>query len=516
MKKIELLSRLKTFKRKFLLFINPSESLLGMMILLLFILEPLHAQSPVENLERYIQETMKDWRVPGLAVAIVKDDSLFYAKGFGVRELRKKAPVTTETLFPIGSMGKAFTVATIGLLVDEGKVDWNDAVVKHMPELVLDDPWVNRYLTLRDLLSHRTGYTEEVDHRSIGERSEFLERIKYIETDGSFRKDYRYTSMSFVVAGEVAARVTGKPWEELLDEQVFTPLRMKNSRAFPSQLSPHSNVAIPHVYLESGVRPIARESGYIMAAAGGIESNVIEMSHWLRMLLNQGTFEEDTFLSASVVGEIFEPQIIAPVDNRMNPYTKFSTYGLGWGISDYRGRKMISHGGQVAGATAHIRMIPEERFGVVVLTNSMNFTYPYAITYRAIDEWMEYQETDWSAMYKQEFDDNLKRLFIGMREMEEGRIEGTKPSQQLQSYVGTYAHPYTGEVHIAMEGDHLRVNYGDHSGHSGEMEHWHYDTFRVNRDYVVFSKYDWLTFNLNERGQVVSLDYQDTTFTRGE
>ncbi|NIM48779.1 MAG: serine hydrolase, partial [Gemmatimonadales bacterium] len=306
---------------------------------------PAAAQLP-QGLDDYIERVRKDWEVVGLAVAVVKDDSVVYAKGFGVRESGRPDPVDEHTLFAIGSNSKAFTAAGIGILVDEEKMAWDDKVVDHLPWFQLYDPYVTREITVRDLMSHRSGLGRRGDLNWYGteyDRDEVVRRIRYLKPNSSFRAQYGYQNTMFLTAGEVTEVVAGVTWDEFIDTRIFDPLGMVRSNTSTLDLEGVANVAMPHAKIDDNVTAVPYRNLDNVAAAGSINSSVQEMTRWMRLMLGEGELEGERVLSEAVVREVHTPQTItgmSPQTKELFPSMHFATYGLGWGLRDYHGRLM--------------------------------------------------------------------------------------------------------------------------------------------------------------------------------
>src|SRR6185503_16090943 len=312
------------------------------------------------------------------SVAIVKDDKVVFAKGYGLRELGKTERVDENTLFAIASNSKAFTSAALAMLVDEGKVRWDDPVTKYLPNFQLYDPYVTRELTIRDLLSHRSGLgTFSGDllwYESQYSRDEILYRIRFLKPTSSFRSRFGYQNILFLAAGEVVAKVSGKSWDEFVKERFFEPLRMTRTVTLSNDLTKAENVATPHNEVNERIRVIRYGNVDNIGPAGGIKSSVADMAQWLRLQLGRGTYEAKKFFTSERSREMWTPQTvfsaISEQAEKFKPSRHFNLYGLGWILSDYHGRLMVSHGGGLDGMTSQVAMLPEERLGVVVLTNS--------------------------------------------------------------------------------------------------------------------------------------------------
>ena len=480
--------------------------------LFLFCAAPLFAQSPpLAGLDDYVMQTMRDWKVPGMAIAVVKDDKIVLAKGYGVRELGKPEPVDEYSLFAIASNSKAFTAATAGILVDEGKLKWDDKVTDHLPEFQLYDPYVTRELTVRDLLTHRSGLArgDELWLHTDYSRDEVLYRVRFLKPGWSFRSAYGYQNIMFTAAGEVVARAAGTSWDLFVKERIFKPLGMKMSNTSVDDLKYMNNIAMPHWEVEKEVRPVPHYNVDNIGPAGSINSSAFEMAQWLRMHLNKGVYAGDTVLSAAVVKEMQTPQIIVPSGEwteKHYPSTHFIAYGLGFSLRDYLGRKIVRHGGAINGYRSELAMVPEESLGLIVLSNRSYNNLVNALTERIIDAFLGAPEKDWSAIYKEDADSSRVQSERRKTEREEKRAKNSTPSLPLEKYAGTYTNDMFGEFTITGEGNGLVYRYRNQF--VGDCEHWQYDSFRIVFRNKTMGE-SFISFHLNVDGNVAGCEVED-------
>jgi CubicO group peptidase (beta-lactamase class C family) len=438
------------------------------------------AAEPLKGLDEFVARAMKEFEVPGLAVAVVKDGKVVLAKGYGVRALGESAAVDEKTLFAIGSCSKAFTAAALGLLVDEGKVKWDDPVAKHLRGFELYDPYASRELTLRDILSHRCGLDRHdfVWYGSGLGREEILKRIRFAKPASSFRSKYGYQNIMFLAAGQVVPAVTGKSWDDFVTEKLFKPLGMKASNTSVAALPKGGDVATPHERVEEKVQTVPWRNIDNVGPAGSINSNVEDMARWVRFQLGDGTFEKTRLLSSGTLGEMHKSQTVVPLEGptaKLYPHSHFATYGLGWSLHDYRGRKVVEHGGNIDGMSAWVGLLPEEKLGLVVLTNRGGTFLPAAVQYFVFDAYLHAAPEDWVKQIAAVEKGVRKVQKEAQAKDEKGRVEGTKPSLPLAKYAGVYKDDLYGEVTVKLEGDKLSAAWGPLSG---PLEHWQYDTFR--------------------------------------
>jgi CubicO group peptidase (beta-lactamase class C family) len=465
---------------------------------------------PLKGLDSYIERAMRDWGVPGVAVAIIKDDSVVHARGYGVRELGKSGKVDERTIFAIGSSSKAFTSASLALLVDEGKVSWDDLATKHLPDFQLYDPYATRELTIRDMLSHRSGLSrgDRLWYASDLDRAEVLRRVRFQEPSWSFRSTYGYNNIMILASGQIVESVTGVSWDDFVAERFFAPLGMQRSSTSILALEGQSNVATPHNRIDGRVRPVAWRNIDNIGPAGSINSSALDMVEWLRLQLGEGEYRGQRLISEKAVREMHAPQMIMPISEAMRelyPETNFLTYGLAWFVRDYRGRKLVGHGGAIDGMRAEVMMAPEEKLGIVVLTNLGGSSFSDAIIYRILDHYLARPTKDWSQlMLASATSREVQQRAAAARrnELEGGRITGTRPSLPLSEYTGVYADSMYGEVRITEEEGRLVARAG--SNFTGDLEHWQVDTFRaIWRDPTLGQAF--YSFRLNPAGKVVSV-----------
>jgi CubicO group peptidase (beta-lactamase class C family) len=460
-------------------------------------------QTPLNGFDDYVNKAISDWKVPGVAIAIIKDDKIVYAKGYGVRKLGEPTPVDERTLFAIGSSSKAFTSAAVAMLVDEGKVKWDDPVIKHLQGFEMFDPYVTRELKIRDLLSHRSGL-ERGDFLWYGsdlDRDEILRHVRYLKPTWSLRSNFGYQNLMYLAAGQVASKVTSKSWDELIKTRIFTPLGMTASSTSIRDFKNGDNVATPHASIDDKVQPIAWRNIDNIGPAGSINSNVIDMAQWVRMQLGNGTFEGKKLISPGAIKEMQMPQTVMRLEGAYSlfyPEAHFLNYGLGWFLSDYHGKKVVEHGGAIDGMRAAVAMIPEEKLGVVILTNMNGSLLPLPLTYKVFDAYLGGPHKDWSGDMLKALKPLEEQGKAAEKRAESQRVMGTRPSLTPESYAGTYKNDLYGEVKIINEGGKLSVAFGP--AFKSELEHWHYDTFRANFAGAVASKV-FVTFSLSPQGK---------------
>ena len=469
---------------------------------------PALAQAPpLTGLDAYVEQGLKDWEVPGLALAVIRNDSVIFARGYGVRELGASAPVDEHTLFAIASTTKAMTVAALGMLLDERKLRWDDPVSRHMPQFQLSDPFISRELTVRDLLTHRSGLARN-DNLWIAapfDRQEVLRRARLLPVTSSFRSSYGYSNIMYIAAGEVVTAIAALSWDDFLEQRLFRPLGMTRTTTRAAVVETRDNVASSHTRVDGRVQPVSRRNYDNIGGAGAVFSSVHDMAQWVRMHLNGGTYNGTRVLSTGALKEMYTPQTIMRTDTtaeRMFPHTHFRAYGLGWFLQDYHGHKMVHHSGSLNWTRTHVMMIPERRIGVVAIANYGGSNLQLALAYRIIDALLGVPRTDWSAEY----------LALSRRGQsttspapDRGRAANTTPSLALAEYAGRFTNELYGDIQLALDNGKLVMRYAP--DYAADLEHWHHDTFRARFRRAGLGS-ALMTFTLNHQGRVASFELE--------
>ncbi|MGQ9647483.1 MAG: serine hydrolase [Thermodesulfobacteriota bacterium] len=468
------------------------------------------AQAPAEPLQRldgYIRTAMQGWKMPGLAIAIVKDKAIVLIKAYGVREVGKQTPVDEHTLFAIGSTTKAMTAAAVGMLVDEKKLYWDDPVTKYLPWFHLPDSWVTREVTIRDLLCHRVGTNAHLPAITSFDREEMLRRFKYVKPYLPFRYQYEYNNIMYTVAGQVVAAVSGMSWEEFVQARILKPLGMTETHPTidtlwdAANVAPcfccdlpgrtvgfeaaraGANVAMPHLLKEGEMKVIPwRKYSTIGPAGGELASSINDMAKWLQLQVGKGVYKNQRLLSESTFEEMHTPQMIIPLTNKPlflkdEPDVHFLAYGFGWRLNDYRGKLMSWHTGGVYGFSTIVGLLPEMNVGVVVLTNVDGSGLAGALMMRIFDAYLAAPERDWSTQILMRKKSSEEKTQTREREIEQARIKGTKPPLPLEAYAGTYFDNAYGTVQVREENGSLVLEFPGAA--MGDLKHWHYDLFRL-------------------------------------
>jgi CubicO group peptidase (beta-lactamase class C family) len=459
---------------------------------------------PSQAFDDYVNQAIKEWEVPGVAIAVIKDDKIVFARGYGVRQLGKPELVDDHTLFAIGSSSKAFTAAAIGMLVDEGKLKWDDPATKYLPGFQLFDPYSTREMTVRDLLTHRSGLSrgDMLWYASPYDRAEILRRVRYLKPTWSLRAQFGYQNIMFLAAGQIIPSLMNKSWDDFVSERIFTPLGMKETSTSIKALANSSDVAAPHAKIDDKVQPIAWRNIDNIGPAGSINSNVTDMAQWVRLQLGGGMYQNQRLLSAAVVKEMHSPQTVIRIEGnneRLYPEAHFLNYGMGWFLSDYHGRKVVEHGGAIDGMRAIVAMMPEEKLGLVVLTNLGGTILPQALMFKIFDTYLGSSTKDWCAEMLKTVRMLEQQAKNAEKKAEAERVTGTSPSLALDKYAGKYQSEMYGEATITSENGKLVLRFGPNF--TGELSHWHYDTFRVTWKDPTQGK-GLVNFKLNARAKI--------------
>jgi CubicO group peptidase (beta-lactamase class C family) len=487
------------------------------------------------DLDTYVARVLKTFEVPGLSVAILKDGKVVLAKGYGIRKLGKPTPVDENTLFGIGSNTKAFTSAALASLVDEGKISWDDRVYERLPGFQMYDPYVSHEMTIRDLLTHRSGMgLGEGDllfwPRTTFTREDIIYRLRFMKPASSFRSRFAYDNLLYIAAGQIIPAVTGKSWEDYVRERILLPLGMNTTNLSNAAFKPGDNYAWPHSKLDGKLQVIDFINLDNAGPAGSINSSVAEMAKWVTLQLNRGKFpnSDARLFSERQSREMWSAQTILPAGERPGPLaalnSKFADYGLGWGLRDYHGRKLVGHTGGVAGFVSRVMLVPEENLGVVILTNAEEDGAFDSILFYLLDSYFGVSSTDWIAAFKAAKDERVKVATQVTIDQSNAEPAVAKPSLPLNEYAGLYNDAWYGPATIRLENAGLVFTL-DHTPKAvADLQIWQYDTFKAHwRDRTIEDAF--VTFALNPVGRVdhftmvavspladFSFDYQELYF----
>ncbi|MDP2998091.1 MAG: serine hydrolase [Bryobacterales bacterium] len=467
------------------------------------------------TLDALVERVRKDFNVPGIAVAVVADGKLVHSKGYGVRKLGEPAPVTPNTLFGIASNTKAMTAAALAILVDEGKIQWDDQVGKHMPAFQMYDPYVTREMTVRDLLVHRSGLGLGAGDlmffpSSDLSREEIVRRLRFVKPASSFRSRYAYDNILYLVAGQLIPAVTGRSWDDFLRERIHLPLGMTSTRTGIGALRPGDEIATPHAPAGGELQAIGPTNLDNNAPAGAVQSSIGDMARWVMLQLNRGELDGKRLFSARQSREMWSPHTIIPVADPRHPALAavkpmFSAYGLGWTLSDYRGRPLVWHTGGLAGMVTRVTLAPDRKLGIIVLTNQESGGAFNAITYTVLDHYLGAAATDWPQAFLEVAKKQVADAEAAVQKASAKRNAGSRPALELPAYAGRYRDAWYGDVVIEERDGKLRIRFTHSPLLTGALEHWHYDTFVARWDDRTMLADAYVTFSLKPDGAIDEL-----------
>ncbi|MEM9918932.1 MAG: serine hydrolase [Bacteroidota bacterium] len=466
-----------------------------------------------QKLDQYFKQAQSDWEVPGLSVAIVKDGKLVLAKGYGELELGKGTNTDGQTLYAIASNTKAFISAAIAMLVEDGRLDWDDPVIKHLPYFRMSDDYVTQNITVRDLLCHRSGLGtfsgDVIWYKSDYKAEEAIQRIKEIPPAFSFRSGYGYSNLMFITAGEVIKAVSGQSWSDFVKQRIFMPLGMTRTITSVNDLEQLGNVATPHKLFEGKHHPIAWTNWDNMGAAGGIISSVEDMAKWMQLQIDRGVHKGDTLFREGSQDEFWTPHNNFRVgrDNPFHPSRNFSAYGLGWSVSDKKGQKVVSHGGGYDGMYSRVAIVPGANLGVVVLTNGMRGISTALCNY-VLDQYLSDGQRDWSEdllVFQREREDQRKLLVAQLRA---DRQKDSSPSASPKAFTGRYESPMYGAIDVLQKDGKLQLHFVTAPKLDAELKHWHFNTYEILwKETHAWFDFGTLQFVMDNRGQAVELRF---------
>lgn len=432
--------------------------------------------------DQYIENAVKLYDLPALSISITDGDTALFQKAYGVKNLENNEKINTKTIFAIASLSKAFTVASLGILVDEGKLEWSDKVIEYLPNFRLIDTVVSNRMSIEDILSHRSGFkTFDGDllwYATDYSREEIITRFGKQKMSYDFRDQYGYQNIMFIVAGEIIPAVTGKSWGEFVEERIFGPLKMTSSYTSIEDFPQNVNLAMPHVHRRLDVLRSYSNSG----GAAAINSNVEDLSKWIRMWLNEGIVDGDTIVQPSTIEKLLEMNTpIGPSNFEKSHGIDFDGYAMGWFVMEYKGEKVAHHGGGLPGYISKIFMLPSKNLGGIILTNDMS-SLPQAMMYKSLDELLPGNDsTDWAGLYHSfslRYEESLKKR---QEEINSNRIRNTEPDLKLKEYEGIYTDAMYGDAKIEMRKGQLFLTLlPTEDIFQSSMEHWQNNRFEIH------------------------------------
>jgi len=477
----------------------------------------------LQGLDDLAADAMKQWKVPGVAVAVVQDGKVIYAKGYGYRDVENKLPVTTATLFPIGSISKSFTALTFAILKNEGKVDWDQPVRSYLPEFQMNDPVASQEATPRDLFSHRTGLPRHdlVWYSSDFSRQDLVGRVRYLKPNKGFRSAYQYNNLTVMTMGYLEGKLTGLGWEGAIRQKIFAPLGMSHSNLSVTDIEKTDDHALPYELKKDVVTKVPYHNIDAIGPAGSINSSVDDMSHYLVFQLGDGKYEGKQIIAESDLREMHSPQTAVPdlPPAFSLPGLGHFSYGLAWVATSYRGHNLVWHNGGIDGFYALLSMLPDDHMGVVILTNLPNGQTPEVLAYNVYDRLLGLDPMPWFDRFKDLEAKGKKQEEEAKKNKPTDRKTGTHPSHSLADYAGEYQNPGYGSIKVAVKGDALELSLNKLGPYP--LEHYHYDVFQVPEESDSVAAGEKFQFEMNKKGDIdhvaaalePSLD-EDITFAR--
>jgi len=494
------------------------------------------SRNQTAELERQIARGMREWNVPGIAIAIVKDDQIVYSRGFGVRSLETREPVDANTIFAIGSPTKSVTATALAMLVDDGRMSWDTPVKDYVPEFETYDPYVTSQLSSRDIACHRTGIEHAnflhfgpLDRSKLAEhptREGIVRAFKHLRPSEPFRTQFAYKNEPWVVAGAVVDSVAGMSWDAFLRERIFNPLGMTRSSTSVRQTDSQTNVSSVHVFSDGQLTPMPAFIVDVAGAMGSINSTVVDLAQYVRFHLGDGTFGGKRLLSKASLEELHTPHMTLKDDFiGGTPFSNVASYSLGWMVQDYRGDTLIHHAGHPPGGGANVFMIPEKGLGVVLLANAEAMSLLGAIALQALDSLLDAPSYDWQARLLTFNPQRLKSYESPaykamLAEREKTRDADAKPTLPLSAYAGIYHNSAYGNIRISHSDGKLKAQLWTHTG---DLTHWEHNTFFFAWDpkayfiHAIVEGHPFVHFEIDERGRPSTMNFTSLgSFVRQE
>ena len=499
----------------------------------------LFAQISSKQIDELVEKTLKTFNVPGIAVAIVKDGKIVHTKGYGVKSIMTNEKVDANTLFGIASNSKAFTSAALAMLVDEGKIKWDDKVVKYLPNFKMYNEYVTNEFTIRDLLTHRSGLGLGAGDLMIWpDGSDFtaqdiIQNLQYLKPVSAFRTQYDYDNLLYIVAGEVIHVASGLPWCDFIEQRIMKPLEMNNSAASFLRLKDSTNIIAPHVPIDGKLKVIKRYQNQLFDAAAGIYSSVNDLSKWTIMQMNNGQYgaENKQLFSKKEHNEMWQLQTIIPVNPKPPYNTHFSGYGLGWFLSDVKGYKQVTHTGGLEGIVTQVTLIPELNLGIIVLTNQQSGAAFRAITNTIKDSYLGIQSEDYVANYSASLKENEASADKKTEDLWATVAKNKKENRKIdfKTVVGTYNDNWFGNIVLSEKKGKLYFISKRSPQLTGEVFFYKENNYVVKWNNAYFHADAHLFFECDATGKAVRLamkaiseltdfsyDFQDLNFTKVE
>lgn len=464
-------------------------------------------EDKLDELSEYIENARQDWNIPGMAVVIVKNDSIIFNKGFGLTSVDNGNAIDGNTIFAIASLTKTFTASAVATLVDSHKIDWDNKVIEYLPYFQLYDPYVTYSMTIRDLLCHRCGLETfsgdllwfETNYNS----EEVIRRARFLKPKYGFRAHYGYSNIMFSAAGEITTKVCNEKWSDYVKHTFLEPLGMKRTSFSVSQLKDMENVAMPHIKFDNEMVTYPYMKWDNITPAGGINSTTNDLAQWLICNMNNGIYKGKQIISDNSFYELTSAQTVMPIfkgSKNLWPGIHFKAYGLGWELFDFNGHKIMAHSGGSVGMTSRIVIMPDEKFGFAILTNSINYLF-MALSYHILELYTGEPTKNWSEVFQY-----INKLNIEHREKENEKIEANrnsnaKPSCAIEDFAGVYESKLYGNAKVELSEGKLLLKLLPAPKLIGELTHWHYNTFKIKLRNSPFLPEGFVSFKLDKDGR---------------
>jgi CubicO group peptidase (beta-lactamase class C family) len=471
-----------------------------------------------KSIDASIERTMTEFGVPGMSVSVVHQGEVVYSRGHGIREIGSDAPVSDRTLFLIASVSKAFTAAALAILVDEGRLAWDNPVIDYLPEFRMQDPWVTREFTIRDLLTHRSGLPLGAGDLLLfpqgrTTRDEVIRALRYLKPSTSFRSGYAYDNLLYIVAGEVVARVAGIPFEEFLEQRLLYPIGMSDCRASLERAAENPDKATPHVLVEEQLEITLSLEVPIASAAGGINCSAASMAKWVQFILARGVDGDgQRIISESQFRELLEPVTLLPGSGYVaaNTGAYLNAYALGWGVSTFYGEPLLSHGGGLWGMTTFLVILPEQELGVFASNNLLS-PAPRAVVFDIVDRYLRDSSPsagkDWVSIVADAATVRQNDAAAVVAEAQASRAADSNPSLPIDAYAGTYRDPWYGDITVSLQPDGILYFQSLRSEPlGGPLEHFQFDTFIARWKDRKLNADAYVSFLLNAEGKVERIE----------
>jgi CubicO group peptidase (beta-lactamase class C family) len=463
---------------------------------------------PFAGFDPFVESVMKEWSIPGLAVGAIKDGKVVLAKGYGLRDVEKGLPVTEKTLMAIGSNSKSFTVTLMGMLSDEGKLDWDKPVREYLPDFQLQNDAATRMMTPTDLVTHRSGLPrhDRMWFATGLSRKEMYDRLRFLEPSATFRQRYQYNNLMFMTAGYLTEKITGDSWENLIKQRIFMPLGMTRSNTSVRDMPASGDHALPYLMRDRKVTAVPYRNIDAVGPAGSINSSVEEMLKYVQMHIDQGNAGGRQIISKRFSALMQSLHSAPPpnLDLDAPTYTEFGPggYGLGVNVRSYRGQKIVEHGGGIDGFISAMSWMPHARVGVIVLTNFSGVNpVPPVVVSNVYDRLLGLEQVDFRSRAKATQARNERQGTERERKRAAERVMGTSPSRPLAQFTGTFEHPAYGPVTIVEKDGGLAVTHGSETT---TYEHFHYDVFQpvATKDTMEWSARPRISFTSGVSGKL--------------